>query len=107
MWNWTSGWTFSCLLKVYSGFGWADGVLLSLRCWSNIKVKHQRMVTALTGIEMSQESLQLNNPYLLMVLVPFKHSLSYISHIQFNSVTTFPSAFVLFSDFNITAEILT
>ena len=62
------------------------------------------MVTVLTGIEMSQESLQLNNLYLLMVLVPFKHSLSYVNHIQYNSVTTFPSAFDLFSEFTIPGE---
>ena len=59
------------------------------------------MVTALTGIEMSQESLQLNNPYLLMALVPFKHSLSSVNHIQYSSVTTFPSAFVLSSEFTV------
>ena len=39
-----------------------------------------------------------------MVLVPFKHCLSYINHIQYNSVTTFPSAFVLFRDFTILGE---
>ena len=59
------------------------------------------MVTALTGIEMSQELLQLINPYLLMVLVPFKHSLSYIYHIQYSSVFTFPSSFVLFNELTI------
>ena len=54
-----------------------DGVLLSLRH----KLVHVKMATALTGIVRSQELLKLNNPYLLMILVPFKHSFSYIYHI--------------------------
>ena len=66
-----------------------------------------RMVTALTGIRANQESLQLNNPYLLIVLVPFNHCLSYINHIQYNSVTRFPSALVLISEFAIPGEGLT
>ena len=50
-------------LKVYSGFEWADGVLLFYVLLSN----QARMVIALSGIRVNQESLQLNNPCLLAV----------------------------------------